>query len=93
EACPGFLRVAAARGPCRLVEYTYNATQSYVIEMSEGWARFYTNDARIEDGDGEAVELALPYTLAQIRALTWHKSYDVLYLFHGQVPSRLMVRT
>lgn len=93
DACPGFLRVAKAKGPCRLVEYTYNATQSYVIEMSAGWARFYTNDARIETAPQVPVELALPWTLDQIQALTWHKSYDVLYLFHGDFQTRMLVRT
>lgn len=93
EAAPGLLRVAAAKGPCRLIEYTYNATQSYVIEMSDRAARFYTNDARIEDEAGEPVELALPWSFAEVQALKWHKSYDVIYLFHPSYQTRKLVRT
>jgi hypothetical protein len=92
DACPGFIQVAMAAGPCRLLPFEFNATQGYVVEMSAGKARFYTNDARIEAG-GVPVELALPYTLAEIQALTYEQSYDVLYLFHGQHQTLQLVRT
>lgn len=92
EACPGTIRVADAAGPCRLIPFRYSETQQYVIEASAGLARFYTNDARIEDG-GDPVELALPWTLAEIGVLTWEQSYDVLYLFHPDHQTRELTRT
>ena len=96
DACPGTIHVAPAGGPCRLVPFEPRSTQGYVIEMrgaeSGGLARFYTNDARIED-EGEPIELALPWSLEQIRALTWEQSYDVLYLFHGEHQTRELTRT
>jgi hypothetical protein len=92
DACPGTLRVAGAKGPCRLVPFEFNATQGYVVEMSADTARFYTNDARIEAG-GEPVEVALPYDMAAIGELAFEQSYDVLYLFHGEHQTRQLVRT
>lgn len=92
EACPGTIRVAAAAGPCRLIPFETVATQGYVIEASHLKARFYTNDTRIE-ADGEPVELALPYSYADLAALNWEQSYDVLYLFHGAHRTRELVRT
>ncbi|NLS27932.1 hypothetical protein S2M10_29340 [Sphingomonas sp. S2M10] len=92
DAAPGTIRVAAARGPHRLVPFVYNQTQSYIVEMSAGTARFYTNDARIEPG-GNPIELGLPWSIEEIRALTWEQSYDVLYLFHPDHQTRQLVRT
>jgi len=92
EACPGLIQVAPAKGPCRLIPFDYNATQGYVIEMSAGTARFYTNDARIED-EGAPIELAIPYDKPAIDALMWEQSYDVLYLFHRAYQTRQLVRS
>lgn len=92
DAAPGTIRVAAARGPHRLMPFIYNQTQSYVVEMSAGVARFYTNDTQILV-DGSPVELALPWSLDEIRALSWEQSYDVLYLFHGDHQTQQLVRT
>lgn len=92
DACPGTIRVAAAAGPCRLLSFEFNATQGYLVEMSAGKARFYTNDVRIEV-NGAPVELALPYDKAAIDALTVEQSYDVLYLFHGAYQPRELART
>jgi hypothetical protein len=93
EACPGFLHVETAAGPCRLLPFEPSATQSHVIEMSAGSARFFTNDARIESSPGVPIALAHPYNYAQVQALTWHGSYDALILYHPAVQTRQIVRT
>lgn len=92
DACPGTIRVDEAKGPCRLIPFEFNATQGYLIEMSDHTARFFTNDARIEVG-GAPVETALPYTLAEIDALAFDQSYDVLYLFHPRHQTQKLIRT
>lgn len=91
DACPGTYRVEQAAGPCRLFPFEFNTTQGYIVEMSAGKARFYTNDARIEVG-GNPVEIAVPYDKAAIDALSYEPSYDVLYLFHPQKQTRMLVR-
>jgi hypothetical protein len=91
DACPGTIRVAQAAGPCRLIPFEFSETQGYIIEMSAGRARFYTNDVRIEAG-GAPVEVAIPYAKPVIDALTHTQSYDVLYLFHRAYRTRMLVR-
>ncbi|QNQ09248.1 hypothetical protein [Sphingomonas alpina] len=92
DATPGFIYVEMAAGPCRLMPFDYNATQGYVLEMSDGIARLFTNDARIEDA-GDPVEVEIPYSFAQIGGLNYEQSYDVLYLFHPEVQTQLFTRT
>lgn len=91
EAMPGTIHVAEAPGPCRLLRFEYNVTQGHVLEFSEAKVRVYTNDALIEDG-GAPVEVASPYSFAQVGALYTHQSYDVLYCCHREVPTREFYR-
>lgn len=93
DACPGLIWVKEAAGACRLLPFEYSNTQAYIVELSAGKARFYTNDGRIEV-DGAPMELALPYPdLETIEQLTFEQSYDVLYLFHPRYQTRLLTRT
>lgn len=92
EACPGTLFVAKAKGPCRLIRFEFNATQGYQIELGEHYARFYTNDAQIMDGD-DPYEIETPWTLAQVREINTQQSLDVLYAAHPAVPFHRIYRT
>lgn len=92
-AAPGSYYVAPAAGPCRLIPFEFNVTQSYLIEASHQAFRFYTNDARIETGPGTAYEIATPFTIAQVRELDYEQSADVLYLAHAAHQPRKLLRT
>lgn len=93
EAAPGTIYVEAARGPCRLIPFDYNATQGHVIEASANTMRVYTNDARIEVGDPLApLEIATPYSYAQVKQLAYAQSFDSLYLYHRSHPTQAFVR-
>lgn len=92
EAAPGTIFVEPGKGPFRCIPFVFTPTQSYVIEASDGAFRFYTNDARIMDG-AAPYELAVPYSWAQVQALTWAQDYDALYLFHPDVPTQRLIRT
>ncbi|MCP3730438.1 hypothetical protein M9978_08350 [Sphingomonas sp. MG17] len=91
EACPGTIFVAKAKGPCRLIPFEFQRTQGYQIELGHLYARFYTNDAQIMDGD-DPVEIVTPWTLAQARELYYHQSLDVLYCAHREVPLHVIKR-
>lgn len=92
EACPGFEFIDTAPGPCRLLPFEPYVTQGYVVEASALLFRFYTNDVLLDDGGGP-VEVVSPYSYAQVQALDWEQSNDVMYLFHGEVQTRLLERT
>jgi hypothetical protein len=80
DAAPGTIYVETAAGPCRLFPFEFSPTQGYVIEASAGKFRFYTNDARIETAPGVAYEVAHPYTLAELKQLSYWQSNDELFL-------------
>jgi hypothetical protein len=92
EACPGFLHVEMAPGPCRLIAFEPETTQGYVIEASDELLRFYTNDVLLRDGDDAPVTVAAPWTYDQVRALDVEPSVDVAYMFHLEVRTRLLER-
>ncbi|MFZ5704915.1 MAG: hypothetical protein ACOY5R_06570 [Pseudomonadota bacterium] len=92
-AAPGTRYVAAAKGPCRLLPFEFNVTQSYVIEASNAAFRFFTNDAQIETSPGDPYEIATPYAYAELAALDHEQSADVLYLAHGSHAPRKLSRT
>jgi hypothetical protein len=91
EACPGFEYIATAPGPCRLINLEPYVTQGYIIEASNLLFRFYTNDALLTDVGGP-VTLEHPYSYAQVLELDYEPSNDVLYLYHGDVPTKLLAR-
>lgn len=93
EAAPGFIEVEQALGPCRLLRFEFNTTQGHVVEASDHKWRIYTNDALIEGAPSVPLELASPYSYAQMQDLVIWADYDVLYCYHRDVQTRRFVRT
>lgn len=91
EACPGFEFVNKAPGPCRLIPFEPYVTQGHVIEASANLFRFYTNDVLMTDDEGP-ITVETPYSYAQVREINATQSNDVVYLFHGGMQPRLLVR-
>lgn len=94
EACPGFEFIEPAAGPCRLIPFVPYLTQAYILEMSALKFRFYTNDVRIETA-GVPVELAHPYTYAQVKALdyTFSPDGDTMWFWHRDASPNQLFRT
>lgn len=94
EACPGTLRVAAAKVvDFVLVPFGFNVTQHYVLEISAGAIRFYTNEARIETAPGVAYEISAPWAANQLAGISYEQSGDVLYLYHSDMQTQKLIRT
>ncbi len=94
EAAPGTIHVAeAATAAFRLIPFGFTVTQHYVVEASDEALRFYTNEARIETSPGVPYEIVAPWTAAQLAALAWCQSGDVLYIYHPDVQTRKLSRT
>lgn len=86
EAMPGTIHVAAVPGPCRVVRFEYSTTQGHALAFGNGWVRIFTNDALL-------TTIVSPYTWAQVQAMTFHQSYDVLYCFHPDMQTRKFFRS
>ena len=91
---PGFEYITpAAPSASWLGKFRFNLTQDYAIEWSDFRLRFYTNGIRIETSPGVPYEVAVPYTAAEARAVSFEQSYDRLYLDHPNHPPAALTRT
>jgi hypothetical protein len=83
--------VAAARSSttkARLVPFTWTSGTTFVIEISAGAFRFFSNGAQILDGIGSPYELFNPYTESQIPKLKFSQLGDSLFIFHKEHETR-----
>lgn len=76
----------------RVVSFIFSVTQAYILEFGNLYVRFYTNGGRVESG-GSPVEVATPYTEAQLFDLQFAQSADVLYITHPDHAPRTLSRT
>lgn len=90
---PGTRYVATAKGGyVRLIDFcpTVNGVLTgYVLELTDQAMRFYSAFARLENG-GTPVEIATPFTAAQLPAVNYDQYDNRLYLVHpSHRPKRL----
>ncbi len=83
---PGTAFVAAAPGPGRLVLFSFSTDQAHLLLFTDGQVQVFRDD-------GLEATLPTPWTLAQLKDLTWTQSADVLLLCHPQVPPQRLART
>ena len=77
-----------ANKKARLIEFVYNRGQAYVLELGDGYMRFFADRTRI--GGGTPVEVVSPYTEAQLPAVNYVQKADTGFFVHEAVfPYRL----
>ncbi len=86
------VKLATQDAKIRLVRFEFSTTQAYIIEFGNLYCRFYKDNGQITSG-GAAVELATPYTEAQIFDVYFAQSADVLYIAHPTHAPRKITRT
>jgi hypothetical protein len=69
-----------------LIPFTFSQGQSYLLEVGDGYIRFYRNRARIP------VEIVSPYAAADVRTIKTAQSADVLYLAHPKYAPQVLER-
>lgn len=77
----------------RLIPFIFSDEQAYVIELGDGYARFYKDNGRIESSPGTPVEIATPYAEADLFDIHYTQSFDTLYLFHQDYQTRKITRS
>ncbi len=75
----------------RLIPFVFSAGDSYVLEFGDQYVRFWTIGGQVVDA-GSPVEIATPYTLAQINRVQYVQSGAALYLVHPDHPPQRLVR-
>jgi len=87
----GFRHVAAVKTSAkaaRLIPFEFSTEQAYIIEAGHLYMRFYRDEGQIVSGT--PVEIATPYDEANLFAIQFAQSADVLYLVHpGHAPRKL----
>lgn len=89
----GFRQIAPTKSTftTRLVPFVFSKSQAYVVELGEQYARFYTVDGQILQG-GVPIELATPWTAAQVFSLEYTQNSDTMFVAHPSMPIKRMVR-
>lgn len=77
----------------RLVPFQYSSEIAYVIVANDGVFEFIYRGAYLESSPGVRVQVAVPYTSAEIFDLKFTQSADVMYLTHANHAPRELRRT
>lgn len=91
---PGFRHVeqTAANKKARLIPFSYNAEQNYVIEFTDKKARIYAN-GEILKKNNVIVEVTTPYLESELPELKYTQSADMLFLCHPNHHPASLTRT
>lgn len=94
---PGFRFLAPAKHAgrrCRLIRYVFSVDQAYVLELGHLYVRVFdgATGAVILDDSLQPLEVASPYTEAQLPEVTVKQSADAMFLFHPDVPPQQLQR-
>ncbi len=79
--------------PSRLIPFRFSTTQAYVLEFGHQVIRVFTEGGIVETAPGVPLEIASPYTSAEIDQLDFAQSADILYLAHENHAPRTLKRT
>lgn len=86
-----FILPTKDNGVARLIRFVFSVEQAYQLEFGDEYIRFFTLRGVLLDV-GVPYEIASPYTSADIAALKFTQSDDVLYLFNGEFQVRKLIR-
>lgn len=92
---PGLRMVAEVKDSSkavRLIPFIFSRTQAYMLEFGDQYIRFYMDGGQIEDG-GSPYEVTTPYLEADLPAIKFCQSADVMYLVHPAYEPRKLSRT
>lgn len=75
----------------KLIPFSFNTEQTYVIELGDGYARFIKDGAQIvypdkNDKANEIVEISMPYELEEIQNVKYAQNADVLTICNKKHP-------
>lgn len=74
----------------RLIPFVFNRTQAYVIEMSPGFFRFFTNGGVVVSTGTTPYELAHTYTESELFGVQFAQLNDVIWMTHpNHAPQQL----
>lgn len=90
----GFVKpTKTVTGNHKLIPFQFNTTQSYVIEIGEGYFRFFSERGQVISAPDTPYEVTgHPYLSAEIPDINYTQSADVLILVHPNHPPYELLR-
>jgi len=91
---PGTLDVAGSKdatGATRLMKFEFNAEQAYVLEVGQGYIRFFARGGPILTG-GVPLEIATIWNNFDPFKLRWAQSADQIRFVHPDFPPQILSR-
>ena len=76
----------------RLIPFTFNSEQTYIIEAGDKYFRFIQDGGYILDSKDEIYEIATPYAAEDLQYLKFAQSADVLTITHLNYAPKELVR-
>ena len=95
EKRPGTKFIAAAKYPdkkLRLIKFVYSKEAAYTCEFGEYYIRFFRNQSAVLSGN-VPLEIATPYSEADLADLKFVQSADVMTIVHPLHPVKELKRT
>lgn len=92
---PGTVFVAEVKDSTkkvRVMPFSFNVSDSYIIEVGEYYMRFYKNHAQLLSG-GSSYEISTPYQESHLFELQFAPSADIVYITHSSYATRKLSRT
>ena len=72
----------------RLISYVFNTDQAYIVEVGDGYMRFYKDGGQIQATPGPgAYEIASPYTLALLGDIDYAQGADTMFIVQETIPT------
>ncbi|MBQ9244878.1 hypothetical protein IJ182_01270 [bacterium] len=75
--------VKTSASKARLIPFSFNTEQTYIIELGHHYARFIKDGAQITDNNGAPIEIETPYSEDEIFDIKYAQNADVLTLCHN----------
>lgn len=90
---PGTRFVAQAKNATatRLIPFIFGNSDAAVVEVGDNYFRFFANEAQTQIV-GVPVEVVSPYSQGQIREFQFAQSADTMFMVHGAISPRQLVR-
>lgn len=76
----------------RLIQFIFNRTDAYIIEMGDSYFRFYTDGGVVVSAGTTPYELAHPYSEDELFDVQFAQLNDVIYLAHPNHPPQKLTR-
>lgn len=75
----------------RLIPFSFNTEQTYILEFGDQYMRVYKDGGVVMDG-ASPYEITVPWGIADLAAIRYTQSADVLYIVHPDYPPHTITR-